>query len=109
MEEAIKQNRYARVVHTMMPKNQKESYIKMRKELEKLTRKAHKPSPDRAKTWKGGKLITMRQKDYLREHHHLFKVLSHPTKKKLLKELMAQQNELKERGLKGGKTRRRHK
>jgi hypothetical protein len=51
----------------------------------------------------------MRRKDYLREHHHLFKVLSHPTKKKLLDELMAQQKELKERGLKGGKTRRRHK
>jgi hypothetical protein len=55
------------------------------------------------------KMITMRRKDYLREHHHLFKVLSHPTKKKLLDELMAQQKELKERGLKGGKTRRRHK
>jgi hypothetical protein len=55
------------------------------------------------------KMITMRRKDYLREHHHLFKVLSRPTKKKLLKELMAQQKELKERGLKGGKTRRRHK
>jgi plasmid rolling circle replication initiator protein Rep len=57
-------------------------------------------------TWRGGrkksKMITMRKKDYLREHHHLFKVLSHPTKKKLLKELMAQQKELKERGLKGG-------
>ena len=62
----------------------------------------------RRKTRKS-KMITMRRKDYLREHHHLFKVLSHPTKKKLLDELMAQQKELKERGLKGGKTRRRHK
>jgi hypothetical protein len=51
----------------------------------------------------------MRRKDYLREHHHLFKVLSHPTKKKLLDELMAQQKELKERVLKGGKTRRNRK
>ena len=59
----------------------------------------------RRKTRKS-KMITMRRKDYLREHHHLFKVLSHPTKKKLLDELMAQQKELKERGLKGGKTRR---
>ena len=62
----------------------------------------------RRKTRKS-KMITMRRKDYLREHHHLFKVLSHPTKKKLLDELMAQQKELKERGLKGGKTRRHYK
>jgi hypothetical protein len=53
-------------------------------------------------------VITMRQKDYLREHHHLFNVLSRPTKKKLLKELASQKKELKERGFKGGKTRRRH-
>jgi hypothetical protein len=54
-------------------------------------------------------VITMRQKDYLREHHHLFNVLGHPTKKKLLKELASQKKELKERGFKGGKTRRSHK
>jgi hypothetical protein len=57
-------------------------------------------------TWRGGrkksKMITMRKKDYLREHHHLLKVLGHPTKKKLLSELMIQRKELKERGLKGG-------
>jgi hypothetical protein len=63
----------------------------------------------RGRKTRKSKMITMRRKDYLREHHHLFKVLSHPTKKKLLDELMAQQKELKERGLKGGKTRRRHK
>jgi hypothetical protein len=55
---------------------------------------------------KTARTIRMKKGEYLREHHHLFKVLSHPTKKKLLDELMAQQKELKERGLKGGKTRR---
>ena len=48
-------------------------------------------------------VITMRRKDYLREHHHLFKVLAHPTKKALKKELLSQKKELKERGLKGGR------
>jgi len=82
--------------------------------LEELRKQIDKMGADidnfnKIKDWSGGRLITMRKKDYLREHHHLFKVLSHPTKKKLLKELMAQQKELKKRGLKGGKTRRRHK
>ena len=79
--------------------------------LEELRKQTDKMGADiynfnKIKDWSGGRLITMRKKDYLREHHHLFKVLSHPTKKKLLKELMAQQKELKKRGLKGGKTRR---
>jgi hypothetical protein len=54
------------------------------------------------------KTIRMSRRAYLREHHHLFKVLSNPTRKALRKELAAQRKELRERGLRGGKTRRRH-
>jgi hypothetical protein len=82
--------------------------VKVEFRTAKLDPKIEVQEAGRRKTRKS-KMITMRRKDYLREHHHLFKVLSHPTKKKLLDELMAQQKELKERGLKGGKTRRRHK
>jgi hypothetical protein len=59
-----------------------------------------------------GKTIRMKKSDYLREHHHLFKVLGHPTPRKLARELKTQKKELRERGFKGGrlrKTRRRHK
>jgi hypothetical protein len=47
------------------------------------------------------KLIVMKKGDYLREHHHLFKVLRNPTRRALNAELRAQKRELKERGLKG--------
>lgn len=47
------------------------------------------------------KTIRMKKSDYLREHHHLFKVLSHPTRRVLARELKIQKKELKERGLKG--------
>jgi hypothetical protein len=45
------------------------------------------------------KTIRMKKSDYLREHHHLFKVLSRPTRKVLARELKIQKKELKERGL----------
>jgi len=47
------------------------------------------------------KLITMKKGEYLREHHHLFKVLRNPTRRALNAELRKQKKELKERGLKG--------
>jgi len=45
--------------------------------------------------------IRMKKGEYLREHHHLFRVLRNPTRRALNAELRAQQKELKERGLKG--------
>jgi len=47
------------------------------------------------------KTIRMNKKEYLREHHHLFRVLRNPTRRALNAELRRQQKELKERGLKG--------
>lgn len=55
----------------------------------------------------GGKKKTRRNKivmekgEYLREHHHLFKVLRNPTRRALNAELRKQKRELRERGLKG--------
>jgi hypothetical protein len=43
----------------------------------------------------------MKKGEYLREHHHLFRVLQNPTRRALNAELRAQKRELKERGLKG--------
>lgn len=50
---------------------------------------------------RNSKLITMKKGEYLREHHHLFKVLRNPTRRALNAELRKQKKELKERGLKG--------
>ena len=47
------------------------------------------------------KTIRMKKGEYLREHHHLFRVLRNPTRRALNAELRKQQKELKERGLKG--------
>ena len=47
------------------------------------------------------KTIRMKKGEYLREHHHLFRVLRNPTRRALNAELRAQQKELRERGLKG--------
>lgn len=47
------------------------------------------------------KVIRMKKDEYLREHHHLFRVLRNPTRKALNAELRKQKAELKERGLKG--------
>ncbi len=47
------------------------------------------------------KTIRMKKSEYLREHHHLFRVLQNPTRRALNAELRAQKRELKERGLKG--------
>jgi hypothetical protein len=44
--------------------------------------------------------IRMKKSEYLREHHHLFKVLKNPTRRALKAELRKQQRELRERGLK---------
>jgi hypothetical protein len=45
--------------------------------------------------------IRMKKSEYLREHHHLFRVLRNPTRRALNAELRKQKRELKERGLKG--------
>jgi hypothetical protein len=45
--------------------------------------------------------VRMKKADYLREHHHLFKILRNPTRRALNAELRSQKRELKERGLKG--------
>jgi hypothetical protein len=47
------------------------------------------------------KTIRMKKSEYLREHHHLFKVLRNPTRRALNAELRRQKRELRERGLKG--------
>jgi hypothetical protein len=47
------------------------------------------------------KTIRMKKGEYLREHHHLFRVLQNPTRRALNAELRRQQKELKERGLRG--------
>jgi hypothetical protein len=53
------------------------------------------------KTRRNTKTIRMKKGEYLREHHHLFRVLQNPTRRALNAELRAQKRELKERGLKG--------
>ena len=53
------------------------------------------------KSTRRNKTIRMKKSDYLREHHHLFKVLSRPTRRVLARELKIQKKELKERGFKG--------
>ena len=50
---------------------------------------------------KTGKTVRMKKSEYLREHHHLFRVLRNPTRRALNAELRAQQKELRERGLRG--------
>lgn len=55
----------------------------------------------RSKTAKTAKTVCMKKSVYLREHHHLFKVLRNHTRRALKAELRAQKRELKERGLKG--------
>jgi hypothetical protein len=55
----------------------------------------------RTRTRRTAKTIRMEKDDYLREHHHLFRVLRNPTRRALNAELQKQQKELKERGLKG--------
>ena len=60
--------------------------------------RALRPGGGRHKT---AKTIRMKKGEYLREHHHLFKVLRNPTRRALNAELRKQQKELRERGLKG--------
>jgi len=47
------------------------------------------------------KTVCMKKSVYLREHHHLFRVLRNHTRRALKAELRAQTRELRERGLKG--------
>jgi hypothetical protein len=49
---------------------------------------------------KTARTIRMKKGEYLREHHHLFRVLRNPTRRALNAELRRQQKELRERGLK---------
>jgi hypothetical protein len=53
------------------------------------------------RTRRTAKTIRMKKSEYLREHHHLFRVLRNPTRRALNAELQKQQKELKERGLRG--------
>jgi hypothetical protein len=57
--------------------------------------------PTRKNRRRTSKIIRMKKGEYLREHHHLFKVLRNPTRRALNAELRKQKRELKERGLKG--------
>ena len=58
-------------------------------------------SSTRRRTRRTVKTIRMKKGEYLREHHHLFRVLRNPTRRALNAELRAQKRELKERGLRG--------
>jgi hypothetical protein len=49
---------------------------------------------------KTARTIRMKKGEYLREHHHLFRVLRNPTRRALNAELRKQKRELRERGLK---------
>jgi hypothetical protein len=62
---------------------------------------AKRKNQTRRRTAKTGKTIRMEKGEYLREHHHLFRVLRNPTRRALNAELRKQQKELRERGLKG--------
>jgi hypothetical protein len=62
---------------------------------------AKRKNQTRRRTAKTGKTIRMEKGEYLREHHHLFRVLRNPTRRALNTELRKQQKELRERGLKG--------
>jgi len=55
----------------------------------------------RRRTRRRSNTIRMKKSEYLREHHHLFRVLRNPTRRALNAELRSQKRELKERGLKG--------
>jgi hypothetical protein len=66
--------------------------------IRKLTVPATANGGRRRKT---ARTIRMKKSEYLREHHHLFRVLRNPTRRALNAELRKQQRELKERGLKG--------
>ena len=55
---------------------------------------------DKARGTGGRRTIRMKKGEYLREHHHLFRVLRNPTRRALNAELRKQQKELRERGLK---------
>ena len=66
--------------------------------IRKLTVPATAEGGRRRKTVK---TIRMKKSEYLREHHHLFRVLRNPTRRALNAELRKQTRELRERGLKG--------
>ena len=59
------------------------------------------PIGGRRRTRRRKGTICMKKSVYLREHHHLFKVLRNHTRRALKAELRAQKRELKERGLRG--------
>jgi len=59
-----------------------------------------KEKVDGGRRRKTARTIRMKKGEYLREHHHLFRVLRNPTRRALNAELRRQQKELRERGLK---------
>lgn len=73
--------------------------MKAKREATIAAKNGQTPSAGRRR--RTAKIIRMKKSDYLREHHHLFRVLRNPTRRALNAELRAQQKELKERGLKG--------
>jgi hypothetical protein len=66
-----------------------------------MTKRKNQTRRRTTKAGKAGKTIRMEKGEYLREHHHLFRVLRNPTRRALNAELRKQQKELRERGLKG--------
>ena len=59
------------------------------------------PDGGRRRRSNTARTVRMKKSEYLREHHHLFRVLRNPTRRALNAELRKQKRELKERGLKG--------
>jgi hypothetical protein len=57
--------------------------------------------PGKTRRRSTAKTICMKKSVYLREHHHLFKVLRKHARRALKAELRTQKRELRERGLKG--------
>lgn len=58
------------------------------------------PKAGRRTRRRTSKTIRMKKSAYLREHHHLFRVLQNPTRRALNAELRDQKRELARRGLK---------
>jgi hypothetical protein len=77
-----------------MTKEQRQAYIDKHRKTKKGGRRGTRRTRRRTST------IRMKKSTYLREHHHLFKVLQNPTRRALNAELRDQKRELARRGLK---------
>jgi len=74
--------------------------MKAKREATIAAKKAAATSEGGRRTRRTRRTIRMKKGEYLREHHHLFRVLRNPTRRALNAELRKQQKELRERGLK---------